>query len=295
MQITNRFNLPGPIVKAVVNDPYTKGGADYSATELIAPVQQTILKHRYYSQLSEDVADRIWSLLGQCAHTVLERADVKNALQEERIFADMMGKQISGAADLYHNETISDYKVTTVWTAIKGNRRAEWTAQLNILAYLFGTLGFEVKALQVVAIYRDWSATEAARYADRYPPKAECLSMELWTKDTQMKFICERLMALIEAEDKTDDELPICSDEEMWAKADQWAVKKIGAQRSTKNCDSKEEAETVLASQKKPADYEIQLRSGEHTRCDKYCISSTFCSQHQAFKAATTTTGEAAQ
>jgi hypothetical protein len=281
-------------VKAVTNDPYTKGGSDFSATELVAPAQQVILKHRYFDQISIDVTDRIWALIGQCVHLVLERVDIKNALKEERIFAEILKKQLSGALDLYHEETLSDYKITTVWTAIKGNRTAEWTAQMNILAYLLGTVGFEVKRCQVVAIYRDWSEAERSRYGDRYPPKAECICLELWSKEKQLAFIEEKMAKLIEAEKLVDDELPICTDEEMWAKPDTYAVVKVGKVRATKVCMTADEAMKVKDGQKNPEDYEIKVRSGEHSRCEKYCDPHLFCSQYQSYKASTTSTGEEA-
>ena len=293
MNITNKYNLPETIVRAIVNDPYDKGNSDYSATELISPIQQTILKHRYWDEITEDASDRVWSLLGQCAHTVLERADVKDAVRERRAFSEMLGKKISGAADLYHDQIISDYKITTVWAAIKGNRISEWEAQLNILAYLFGKNGYPVKKLQVVAIYRDWSPTEAARYGDRYPPKAENISLSLWTKEKQMSFICERLTQLINNENKTDDDLPFCSNEEMWAKPDLWALKKKANQKATKLYDKQEDAQAALLTQKTPDEFEIQLRSGERTRCSKYCSASAFCSQYQVFMASTKQSGEA--
>ena len=69
--------------------------------------------------------------------------------QEERIFSEFCGRIISGASDLYTNKKISDYKVTSAWTQVYGSRTEEWTGQLNIYAYLFRSIGFEVNEIEV--------------------------------------------------------------------------------------------------------------------------------------------------
>lgn len=41
MKYTNKFNLPDGLARAVMNDPYSKGDADFSVTELLDPPQLT--------------------------------------------------------------------------------------------------------------------------------------------------------------------------------------------------------------------------------------------------------------
>ena len=74
MKITNNHNLPQSVVSAVSNDPYDRGGSDYTCTELISPVRQVMLRHRHGDEITEDASDRVWSLLGQAVHHILERA-----------------------------------------------------------------------------------------------------------------------------------------------------------------------------------------------------------------------------
>src|SRR3546814_2141867 len=62
---TNRLNLPASIVNAVSNDPYTRGNAHISITGLIGPARKRQLEIRHADEITEDAADRIWSLLGQ--------------------------------------------------------------------------------------------------------------------------------------------------------------------------------------------------------------------------------------
>ena len=73
MKITNVLNLPQPIVDAVQNDPYDSGESDISVTRLISPPRQVALANEHGRKLTEDCADRLFSLMGQAMHHILER------------------------------------------------------------------------------------------------------------------------------------------------------------------------------------------------------------------------------
>ena len=72
MKLTNHFNLPDTFFQAVLNDKYSRGDAQYSATDLIRPPRITILSRRYWDEIEEDVSERIWALLGKAVHAILE-------------------------------------------------------------------------------------------------------------------------------------------------------------------------------------------------------------------------------
>lgn len=285
MNITNEYGLPDTFVKACENDPYFKGdGVDYSASEIIAPIRQVILKHRHWKNLTEDVSERVWSLFGKSVHYILEKAGVKNALTEERITIDVLGKKLSGAFDFYYDETLYDYKVTSVWSSIYGSRIADWTSQMNIYAYLMRISGFTVNALKVVAIYRDWSAKKQMG-DDRYPPRnVQEVVLELWSMEKQKEFIDRKITELMVAENDTDEDLKECTDEQMWAKTDTYAVMKDGRKSAVKVCVSNEQALGVIASITKEKDkHTIVMRPGERTRCESYCPVKNFCSQYKKY------------
>src|SRR5512135_1202707 len=168
MKITNNEGLPEPIVKALQNDDYDKGKADYSATQLLDPPRKVMLTRRHWDEIEQDAADMLALLKGKMIHKLLEQAKVGDQIQEERLYLDVCGRVLSGQADLFDGHTISDYKNTSAWTAVYKDRWDEWEAQLNIYASLFEAAGFKVGAVQIVALYGDWSATEALRSPD-YP------------------------------------------------------------------------------------------------------------------------------
>ena len=110
MIYTNKQNLPEALYQAIKNDPYKKG-SDYSASELPGPPQIRVLKQRYDKDIKIDVADLIYPLIGNNSHYILERAGVKNSLQEERLFCEVDGCSISGKLDFFEDMILWDYKV----------------------------------------------------------------------------------------------------------------------------------------------------------------------------------------
>ena len=136
MKITNKYGLPEVIVRAIENDPYNNGGADISVTSLIGPPQIRRLMQEHGDKVEVDVSDRLYSLMGQAMHRILEMADT-TAMVEERFFSDIVcahgQKSLSGQIDRYENGVIQDWKFTSVWEYIFG-LKPEREAQLNVLA-----------------------------------------------------------------------------------------------------------------------------------------------------------------
>ena len=157
MNLLNKFNLPSPIVRAVENDPYNRGESDISVTQLIDSPLIRRLRIKHQNDIEEDVTDRIWSLLGQAVHSILERGadspDVEGA--EERIFTTENDYVLSGQYDLIYrlhgNLVLADYKVTSAWSVAYGS--SKWEYQLNVLKWMVEreTELKPINSLQVIA------------------------------------------------------------------------------------------------------------------------------------------------
>jgi hypothetical protein len=290
VKLTNKYNLPEPFVLAVQGDQeeYDDGGYDISVTSLIAPAQQRRLMKEHWDEIEEDVSDRMWALFGSSVHYMLEMAGKRldGALIEHRAMAVIDGLSVSAKIDLLHEGVLSDYKNTSIW-AIKDaieNGKSEWTAQLNVQAYLLRQEGHEVNKLQIVAFAKDWRKGESMRYQG-YPDKAVIIPIEDWGDEKTKAYIINRLF------EHFDNENPVCTSEEMWEKPDTYALMKKGRQSAVKVEASEQEIKTYAANKGlfDPASDEfngghyIEVRKGDRVRCADYCGASKFCKQYQDY------------
>ena len=164
--LTNKAGLPLPLYNAIKNDTYERRG-DISVTTLINhPYRRMLMK---YTDYEVDASEKIWSLLGQSVHAMIERASGKHGktefVSEEKMEMNVNGKILTGTTDLREvlleremdtvvtgnaGNVLHDWKVTSVFNAMKsmkeGNKK--WVQQLNTYAAILrSTLGIEVTNL----------------------------------------------------------------------------------------------------------------------------------------------------
>ena len=294
--ITNNKGFPLALVKAVENDSYSKGRADRSVTGLLAPPRQAALKDIHEDVLTEDVADRTYALYGQLVHLLLERAGEqdRNALTEERMYTEMMGWTISGQTDtitLTEEEgwVVSDYKFVTTYKFKRGHSGqlvmpVEYERQLNMYAHLLRENGFKVDGLKIVAIYRDWSKMEARRDSSYPQLGAETHDVKLWSADEAREFMEERVRLHQDAETA----LPLCDDEERWAKKDTWALKPSYDSKRARKVFHGSHAQAVAwgldPDNKIKRGFVVEHRPGANTRCENYCLVSEYCDQFKVLQ-----------
>jgi hypothetical protein len=272
MHLTNVFGLPDAIYNAVKNDPY-QGGGDISVTKLIDAPQRRTLYKRHRELVVEDVSERLWSLLGQAVHTILERAGT-NALAEERLYADVDGWKLSGQFDRLHlgDGVLQDYKVCSTF---KADGDAGWERQLNVLRWLAHKNNYPVESLQIVALFRDWRSSEAKRNPD-YPQQAmKIIPVRTWTLDEAESYIRERVAMHRKSEAGESVE---CSEDERWYSGTTYALMKDGGKRAKRVFEIKPDTSEV------PDGHYIQERPGMNRRCEEYCEVAPFCEQFKAIK-----------
>ena len=215
MLLTNKYGLPEPIVRAIQNDPYSSGVADITTTSLVAPPQLFVLKKRYAAELTEDVSDGIWRLVGQSIHSILERAAPQGTITEQRYYQRVNGWMLGGAIDLYDKDTLVDYKVTSVYSYLRGAKE-EWIAQGNVNRWLLHKNGIDVKYLKNILLLRDWAEWELERKKGYPPVQVQTLDLPMWTLEETERFITERIKIFQNAMKLPDNQLPKCSAEERW-------------------------------------------------------------------------------
>jgi len=307
MKLTNKYNLPAPVVRAVQRDPYDRGPATFSISNLIdAPRAQT-LQWKYDDEIEEDIADRVFSLLGRAVHQILEDgADTNVETPEERLFMDVTINgttiTVSGAMDLQEapkkRVDIKDWKVTSVY-GFQADKEA-WHNQLNCYAHLVryaqkagvyspdgswrlvDRVGRDVGSLGIVAILRDWSSGKA-KTTQGYPPAAiQEVAIPLWTPDDAEAYFNKRVSMHLKARaaDFAGRELPLCSQTERWEDNPTYAVKKPANKRATKVFEEKQNAIDFI--NESSDTLIIEERGGTPRRCDgNWCKVAEFCSQNK--------------
>ena len=288
MKLTNRYNLPQSIVNAIENDVYdgpkTETSDELSVTTLNAPPRIYFLKKRHWADLTEDASTRLWSLMGQAVHSVLERAESKNNICEERIKKAYDGTVISGKMDVMDETEISDYKFTSVWQYVHAPQgKPEHIAQLNVLRWLVHDIFPKVSKLTINLLLKDWSSGKAK--SDPNFPRIPFVSISapVWTMEQVEAYIKGRVEAFRAATGLPDDKLPECTPEETWEKPTVYAVVKDGGKRAIPGglCETKSEAQSKLGPK-----MHIETRIGGRPRCAEYCVVSHLCNQYQAYLAA---------
>jgi hypothetical protein len=291
MILTNRLGLPDSIVRAIERDEYSKGDADFSVTELIGPPRISMLARVNADKLTQDVLDRIPSLLGRALHTVVEMGASDHEIVEERFFLNIEGVRISGAADLQTPLTdgtnpdwlIRDFKLTSCYSVMM--EKPEWEYQLNAYAYLANAVhGRRIVKLQIIAILKDWSRKKAQTQPDYPPTPVMVVDIPVWTVAQQEAYLRARIVLHRKARAVLDtgDPLDYCSPKERWLRDEKWAVMKPGRKGAVKLYDNADDANANL----EPGQY-VEHRAGTPIRCDgDYCLVSRWCKQYADERAA---------
>ncbi len=290
MKITNHQNLPAPFVRMAESE-YQYKPKRYSATELLKPVREILLKRRHNNELEQDCSDMVWLLFGQAVHHILESNGTGDTeFTEERLTYTLEnGYTISGIIDFYDmaKGEVVDYKTASVWKVIHGDYE-DWDLQGLTYAWLLWKNNLPVKTVKFYAILKDHSKRDAKYKADY--PKQPVVPVEFPVNEARLqvidKFLRDKIDELIRYEGTPDDKLPVCTPEERWNDGDKYAVMKKGRKTALRVLDSLETAEKYKT--ENSGDY-IEKRPGTDKKCLEYCLCCEKCSYWQSLQKDETT------
>lgn len=276
MKITNRANLPMPFVR-MAEDKYEIKPKRYSVTTLLKPVREILLNRRHNAELEQDCSDMIWLLFGKAVHAILEQYSVgASEFAEERLTVTLEnGYTISGIIDLYDIDKaeVVDYKTASAWKVIYKDYE-DWRKQGLMYAWLLRKNDLPCDAVIFYAILKDWNRTKAK--VDSSYPQSPVVKVEFNIKVLNEidEFIRKKIDKIIYYEDKTDSELPLCSQEERWNDGDTYAIMEKGKKKAKRVLNSLQEAEEWKSAN--GGDY-IEIRKGTDKKCVDYCLCCTKC------------------
>jgi hypothetical protein len=297
MIFTNKHNLPEFVVNALKRDDYEKSG-EFSATGLLKSPRQRLLAERHDAEIEMDVSEFTWSVLGTAVHSAFERrGSAEDVIVEERMTVHVPTKygtvSVSGKPDLVDlsDLTLYDYKCTSVWAFILGGK-PEWEKQLNIYRWMLKECkGIEIKHIKVCAVYRDWARRAYEEAQKKNPFSCDYPECNIGIIDIPLvpyEAVASNVVKLIERhksqEDKTDNQLMLCTDDDRWCRESCWAVKKKGGKRALSGGlhPTQEAAMAFAATQAVPT--EIERRTGRNIKCESYCSAAAFCNQWKAIQ-----------
>lgn len=308
----NGTSLPISMQVFLATDHYDHEDDTISATALLKPTRQIILAGRIPpTDRIVELQDLVSSRLGTAIHDGIEKAWMTNYVQafkdlgypdslisririnpspeeatqpnivpiflEQRKYREIDGQKVSGKFDFISEGVVEDFKSTSAFTYINNTKSEDYILQGSIYRWLAPDL-ITTERLRISFIFRDWSAVRA-RTEKGYPPN-QIHSVEftlLPVRETEM-FIRNKIRDVRAHENTPEEELPRCSDKELWRKPPQWKYYKDPNKRtrSTKNFDNAIDAHTRLA---KDGNKGIVIeKPGEVVAC-KYCPAFAICTQ----------------
>jgi hypothetical protein len=299
---TNKHNLPDRWVRALgglesrpPRQPYR-----YGVNELIdAPIVRQ-LKMRHHGEWSEDISDFIWMMVGTGVHSALEDSADPNALTEEKltIFREIDGVvcTIVGVPDYYDEDGhVADYKTSKAYYIVfdpEGKEAHRY--QTHYYRVLLEENDWPVRSQSIDVLLRDHDEWKG-KTEDDYPKIAiQIIPVPQIGMDKIEEHMVERLRLHVAAETTETPELTGCDFDERWEKPTVYAVKKKGGTRAVRGgkCDTQIEADTMIdrlvteekEKKGKASTYEVEVRPGIRTRCERFCVVSHLCPAFQAFK-----------
>lgn len=258
-------------------------------------LQQSLTTLTENGLLDEIQQENFQDILDEVERKITPSRFIQNTVVEKRLYMPVQGIEkdgelwtwkVSMQSDVYEQKTIYDYKVTSLWSVLYGEK-PEWDRQVNIQTAIHRYNGDEVEQAFIVVVMRDWQKSKS-RYERDYPKTAVAkISIPLWSFQEQKDYIQRRVKLHQQAEldflnaDKDSEVLPMCSDEERWYRGHCFAVKFQDAKgkvnvKAKRKCKSIEEAKQFMRDfapnlPKGKIFAPIEERKGENIRCESYC------------------------
>lgn len=312
---TNHTDIP--LVLAVwlaANDGYDlKPEPDIiSATSLMKPTKSLVLGIRLAAQDQEgevDISDLISSRVGTAVHTAAEQSwlysreagltalgtpqwvidkirinpetpgeDPQFDVYMEQRSMKQVGKwRISGKFDFVHNARVKDIKTTKTYNWIKGSNDESYRIQLSIYRWLNQDIITDNYG-DIMMVFTDWTPLKAQ--ADKSYPQTQIKvkTVELMSIAETERWIKERLTEIEVVATQKQDDMPLCTPDELWMDAPSYAYyKKPDAARATRVFDNAHEANARKAADGFPGSI-VVFRQSNPKYC-RYCDARSICMQ----------------
>lgn len=323
MKYTNNHNLPLSLAVWLATDNYDHNNDPYtfSATELLKPMRSIILsrQHPELAKRSIDVMSVLASRIGTAIHDSIESSWVSEKVKDtlislgikksiaDRIIVNptkeyladnpksipvyfevrsekKIGKfTISGKFDCVMNGVVEDFKSTGTYTYAKQTSVDKHKEQGSIYRFLKPDL-INKDHVNIDFIFLDWSKLSAMK--DKNYPQTKIITQKinLMSLEETEKFIKDKLDTIASLLEVSQENLPMCTDEELWKQPATYKFYKDPNKttRSTKNFTDLQEAE-LFQEQKHNGQGIIKAIQSKAKKCN-YCDVAEICEQAISLK-----------
>lgn len=289
-----------------------------SATTLLKPLRQVILPSRIPpGEGLVNLADMMNNRMGTAIHDGIEKAWMTNyrkAMQniglpdrvidqvrinpsaeelgtgiipiylEQRLSRQLGKWTITGKFDFIGEGKVQDFKSTSVFTYKKQTGADKYTQQGSIYRWL-DPRKIHQDRMDIHYIFTDWKGA-MVKSDPSYPPKRfHTQSFELLSLNETEAFIRKKLSLIEQYWNAPEEELPPCSDDELWRSEPVFKYYKNPAKtaRSTKNFDTMQDAMLRLSEDGNVGI--VKEVPGQVTAC-RYCPAFAACTQKDQLVAA---------
>lgn len=254
--MTNITGISLPIAAWLAGDEYDFRPGNQkaiSATSLLRPIRQILLKERLTPENSEapDVSDRIAARLGHAIHDSMEkvwisgsyreslallgypeklidrivvnpsehdlrtRNDIIPVWVEQRGYREFMGYKISGKFDLVVDGELNDTKSTSTFTYTKGGKDEDYCIQGSLYRWIHKDK-ITSDHININFFFTDWLRYRAKQ--DPNYPQQRVLThrVQLMSLQETEAWIHNRIKTLEAHADLPEEALPRCTDKDLW-------------------------------------------------------------------------------
>lgn len=309
MKLTNQSNIPLPLAVFLATDDYDYVPNTISATSLLKPIRQLVLTQRLQAEDNLiDIADLVSSRMGSAIHTAIEQAwknptkalkalgypekvidkikvnpsdneldkGIIAVYQEQRSYKELMGFTVSGKYDFVAEGIVQDFKSTSVYTYLNQTNTEKYQLQGSIYRWL-NPDKITKDYMYIHFIFTDWNKVESLKNKSYPSNRVQTQKINLLSLDETEQFIKSKLTLLKRYKETTEQEIPLCSDDDLWRKPTVYKYfKNPDSTRSTKNFDSLSEATKYMVEQGSVG--VIKEVKGTVSAC-KYCPAFALCTQ----------------
>lgn len=313
LKYSNQGDIPLSLAVFLASDWYDHDDDPntISVTSLIKPIRQTILAARVPAESAVvDISNLLQSRMGTAIHDGVEKAWVKNyanALRalgyperviqkvkvnptseevtddiipvyiERRTKKQVGNWKVSGKFDLVFDGRVEDMKTTSVFTAMNNTSDEKYILQGSMYRWLNPDI-ITKDEIAIQWLFTDWNKVRA-NSDPKYPQRRHMQKIFPLMPIAATQAFVERKLNQLEAYwDAPEDEIPQCSDADLWRSEPVFKYYKNPEKttRSTKNFDTHQEA--MLRYIEDGSVGLIKEVPGQATAC-KYCPAFPVCTQ----------------